>query len=274
MPASSAPNPQLVVETGRLRGASFEVPPGRSEIGRQAGVAILLDDQDVSRRHAVLERSGGRVVLTDPGSTNGTWVNRQQLRAGDPRDRVELRDGDELRLGSVTLRFSTAAAGDGTAVREYAFGDVHGPVQTGSGQQYTAGRDQYVAGRDQYHDNSVRVEGDYDPWDELFRGRGVGRALMAIGGIVALAGFGIIGYFIFVFAFGSSIDDFGGPGELRDPFQKELLPGVPMVAAGFGLFLVGGILAGIGGGMSKAARKREEELRREQQRWRGRGPDG
>ena len=51
MPASSAPNPQLVVETGRLRGASFEVPPGRSEIGRQAGVAILLDDRDVSRRH-------------------------------------------------------------------------------------------------------------------------------------------------------------------------------------------------------------------------------
>jgi hypothetical protein len=49
----------------------------------------------------------------------------------------------------VTLRFSTAPTGDGTAVREYAFGDVHGPVQTGSGQQYTAGRDQYVAGRDQ-----------------------------------------------------------------------------------------------------------------------------
>jgi len=108
-------------------------------------VAILLDDQDVSRRHAVLERSGGRVVLTDPGSTNGTWVNRRQLCPGDPRDRVELRDGDELRLGSVTLRFSTAAAGDGTAVREYAFGDVHGPVQSGSGQQYVAGRDQVIA---------------------------------------------------------------------------------------------------------------------------------
>ena len=69
MPASPAPNPQLVVETGRQRGASFDVPPGRSEIGRQAGVAILLDDQDVSRRHTVLERTGGRVVLTDPGST-------------------------------------------------------------------------------------------------------------------------------------------------------------------------------------------------------------
>ena len=97
---------------------------------------------------------------------------------------------------------------------------------------------------------------------------------MLVGGLIALTGFGIVGYFIFGFGFGSGIGDFGGPGELSDPFQKELLPGVPMVGAGFGLFLVGGILAGIGGGMSKAARKREEELRRERQRWQGRGLDG
>lgn len=46
----------------RRRGA---IPPGRSEIGRQAGVAILLDDQDVSRRHAVLgpHRRAGAGVL-------------------------------------------------------------------------------------------------------------------------------------------------------------------------------------------------------------------
>ena len=31
----------------------------------------------------------------------------------------------------------------------YRFGDVSGPVQTGDGVQYSAGRDQYVAGRDQ-----------------------------------------------------------------------------------------------------------------------------
>jgi FHA domain len=126
---STGPAPQLVVETGRLRGASFDIPPGRSEIGRQAGVAILLDDQDVSRRHAVIDRSGGRVVLADLGSTNGTWLNRRRLRAGDLRDGGELRDGDEVRVGSVTLRFS--AAGGETAVRHYDFGDVHGPVQTG-----------------------------------------------------------------------------------------------------------------------------------------------
>ena len=86
MSTGPAPVPQLVVVNGRMRGAGFDIPPGRSEIGREAGVAILLDDQDVSRHHAVLERAGSRVVLTDPGSTNGTWVNRRQLRPG--RDQV------------------------------------------------------------------------------------------------------------------------------------------------------------------------------------------
>jgi hypothetical protein len=149
MSSGPAPTPQLVVVNGRMRGAGFDIPPGRSEIGRQAGVAILLDDQDVSRRHAVLDRTGGRVVLADLGSTNGTWVNQRRLHPDDRRDGVELRDGDEVRVGSVTMRISMAPAAPETAVRQYAFGDVHGPVQTGSGRQHVAGRDQYVAGRDQ-----------------------------------------------------------------------------------------------------------------------------
>lgn len=36
------------------------------------------------------------------------------------------------------------------ADERYRFGNVQGPVQTGDGVQYTAGRDQYVAGRDQF----------------------------------------------------------------------------------------------------------------------------
>jgi pSer/pThr/pTyr-binding forkhead associated (FHA) protein len=99
MSSGPAPTPQLVVVNGRMRGAGFDIPPGRSEIGRQAGVAILLDDQDVSRRHAVLDRTGGRVVLADLGSTNGTWVNQRRLHPDDRRDGVELRDGDEVRFG-------------------------------------------------------------------------------------------------------------------------------------------------------------------------------
>ena len=189
------------------------------------------------------------------------------MRLKGPR---ELRDGDELRLGAVVLRFSTGVAPTGTVpipppTDEAAsrptvppFGDVRGPVQTGGGQQYSAGRDQYVAGKDQYLDQSVNVQDDYDPWDELFQGRGLGRALMAIGGLIALIGFGMWMYVIF--------SGFGG--SISDPFGIELVPGVPMGVVGFVAFGAGGVLAAIGSGMSKSARKREERLRRE----RGRQP--
>jgi hypothetical protein len=268
MSTHSAPTPQLIVVDGRMRGLSFAIPSGRSEIGRQAGLGILLDEQYVSLRHAALERAGGRVVLTDLGSTNGTWINRRRLHGTD-----ELRDGDVVRVGSVSLRFTTAPDG-GTSVLppepptdrerggdQYAFGDVRGHVQTGSGRQYTAGRDQYNADGDQYFDDSIRVTADYDPSDELFQGKGVGRALMVLGGCVALAGFGLWVYVIFSFMSGGG----GDPGDLGspdfNPFARELVPGVPMAPVGFAAFLAGGILYGIGSSMSKAARKREEQYR-------------
>jgi hypothetical protein len=77
-----APTPQLVVVSGRMRGAGFDIPPGRSEIGRQAEVAIVLDDQDVSRRHAVLDRTGGACTPTT-GATG--WSCATGTRCGSGR---------------------------------------------------------------------------------------------------------------------------------------------------------------------------------------------
>lgn len=92
--------PLLTVTSGPLRGASFRLRPGLRQIGREDGVDVLLDDPKVSRRHAVVELAGGRVLLTDTGSTNGTWLNDRRVGAG-----TELRDGDRIRVGHVELRF-------------------------------------------------------------------------------------------------------------------------------------------------------------------------
>ena len=77
-----------------------------------------------------------------------------------------------------------------------------------------------------------------------------------LGGLLAVAGFGLVLYFFYV-AFNSGIDDPVG----QSPFGLELVPGVPVLAVGVGAFVAGGVLAGIGGGMSKAARKRAERRR-------------
>jgi hypothetical protein len=54
----------------------------------------------VSRRHAALEVINKALTISDLGSTNGTFINGQQIPAGNRR---VVRDGDELHLGSLTI---------------------------------------------------------------------------------------------------------------------------------------------------------------------------
>jgi pSer/pThr/pTyr-binding forkhead associated (FHA) protein len=81
-------------------------------IGRGSATDLWLawDDQ-VSRLHAELERSGDDWVLADDGlSANGTFCNGERL-AG----RRRLRDGDRLRLGATEMIFRAPLAGDAQA---------------------------------------------------------------------------------------------------------------------------------------------------------------
>jgi pSer/pThr/pTyr-binding forkhead associated (FHA) protein len=57
----------------------------------------------VSRRHAQVHRSGSGFVISDLGSTNGTYVNGERLIA-DHR----LADGDIISIGAVNLRFEAS----------------------------------------------------------------------------------------------------------------------------------------------------------------------
>jgi DNA-binding SARP family transcriptional activator len=68
-------------------------------IGRHHDQHVVIDDVDVSREHAVLERRPGGFRLADRGSTNGTWVNGERV------DEVDLTDGDELWFGSIIATF-------------------------------------------------------------------------------------------------------------------------------------------------------------------------
>jgi ABC-type multidrug transport system ATPase subunit len=78
----------------------------RGMIGRHAEAALYhLDHPHVSRLHASLVVEGSRVVLTDMGSANGTFLNGRRLSRP-----AELRPGDRIDIGPFSLQF------DGTAL--------------------------------------------------------------------------------------------------------------------------------------------------------------
>src|SRR5205085_10961723 len=89
----------------RLRSGS------RVTIGRAPDNDIVIDDPTVSSAHAELQDEGGHWVVSDLGSTNGTYVNYSGADA-DRRVAVNaLKDGSTVRFGEVSLRLERQAPG-------------------------------------------------------------------------------------------------------------------------------------------------------------------
>lgn len=68
-------------------------------IGRHASLAdVVLEDSNVSRRHARVFVQGSRCEIEDLNSTNGTFVNGRQLQ---PFERTSIGAGDKVAFGSI-----------------------------------------------------------------------------------------------------------------------------------------------------------------------------
>ena len=95
----------LIVRDGALRGQRFEVDSGEVTIGREDTDVVIEDDTEVSRNHAVVRPATDGPEIEDLGSTNGTFVNEQQI-SGSHR----LSNGDTVRVGQT--RFDVEAEED------------------------------------------------------------------------------------------------------------------------------------------------------------------
>ncbi|MFA6958063.1 MAG: FHA domain-containing protein [Thermoanaerobaculia bacterium] len=86
---------------------------GENILGRDEEADAMLDDPQVSRHHARVVIDPDRVTIEDLGSKNGTFV--RDVRIEHP---VELKDGDEVRLGSVLLVVKIMRRDEDTATAE------------------------------------------------------------------------------------------------------------------------------------------------------------
>ena len=83
-----------VVRPPPLSGTSFQLTDGEATLGRAPGCDVLLDDPTVSSRHARLSPQGGRLLLDDLGSRNGTLLNGRRVKAPS-----EVSAGDRIGVG-------------------------------------------------------------------------------------------------------------------------------------------------------------------------------
>lgn len=102
-------------------GAVFPVRVGKSFLGSHPANDICLrQDPQVSGEHALLLARGGRFYLSDRMSTNGTWVNGEEVDAGG---QTEIRDRDQLRCGTTELVLLVLPAASGGSRRPSDGGD-------------------------------------------------------------------------------------------------------------------------------------------------------
>jgi diguanylate cyclase (GGDEF)-like protein len=96
-PAPRGPSAYLLVIAGPSFGEMHKLKNDRSVLGRDDSAEVRLLDDGISRSHAAVERDGGKFVLLDLASTNGTFCNGARIT------RCDLTDGDKVAVGASTI---------------------------------------------------------------------------------------------------------------------------------------------------------------------------
>jgi diguanylate cyclase (GGDEF)-like protein len=89
----------LVVIYGSDLGKRIALGRSETDCGRSMHLGIPLDDESVSRKHARFAWTGSNYVVTDLGSTNGTYVNDVSILERS------LADGDQIKIGRTIFKF-------------------------------------------------------------------------------------------------------------------------------------------------------------------------
>lgn len=90
--------------SGKYKGGEFVLKDGQEAvIGRSSELDIVLMEDMVSRRHAILQVRGEKIMIEDRGSTNGTFVN------GEKVSKAVVTKGDRILIGTSIMKVVDAS---------------------------------------------------------------------------------------------------------------------------------------------------------------------
>lgn len=95
----------LIIIRGSPQGHRFFLTQTEMTVGRDPAADISVADQNISRKHAKVTKEGGKVKLTDLGSSNGTFINDKKL---EPNTSVYLVKEDMVKLGNSIFKYLPA----------------------------------------------------------------------------------------------------------------------------------------------------------------------
>lgn len=104
--ASAFETSEQVMLSSKASGQEYYLHDGDNSIGREMA-DVTLSDPTVSRKHARIIVEGGRCLIEDLGSTNGTMVKGAKISSV-----TEIYDGDEIAFGSVVLTINIPPIGE------------------------------------------------------------------------------------------------------------------------------------------------------------------
>lgn len=94
----------LVSYTLDNMGVDFKLYEGRNMIGRDNDCAVCIQDQSVTAKHALILYRAGKYTITDQQSSNGTFVNDQDIDL----EPYPLKDGDNIKVGQTVFKFRSS----------------------------------------------------------------------------------------------------------------------------------------------------------------------
>jgi two-component system cell cycle response regulator len=133
-PATEHTRAVVTVVTGPGAGRVFSVS-GETILGRGREAQVRIDDGGASRAHARISEIGGRYVLEDLGSTNGTFVDGRRI------ERAELKSGDRIHMGPhIVLSFAILDAQAERITKQLYESSVRDPLTRAFNRRYLVER--------------------------------------------------------------------------------------------------------------------------------------